>query len=126
MTPFGDKVRALRNRRGITQKKMARDMGVSAAYLSALEHGQRGRPGSGLIMQICTYFDLIWDEAEDLKALASLSHPRIVVNTAGLSSRATELANQLAHHIGDLDEDTIDWILAEIQGRMGPIQGPTH
>ena len=66
MTPFGAKLRDLRRLGGVTQKGMAADLGVSAAYLSALEHGNRGRPGSGLVMQICSYFELIWDEAEEL------------------------------------------------------------
>lgn len=126
MTPFGVKVRALRSERNITMKRLAQDLGVSSAYLSALEHGNRGRPGPGLIHQICAYFDLIWDQAEELKRLAQLSHPRIVVDTAGLSPRATELANLLAEKISELDEETIDWILAEIQGRMRPAKGPTY
>jgi transcriptional regulator with XRE-family HTH domain len=126
MTPFGARIRQLRAQRGITLKQMARDLGVSSAYLSALEHGRRGRPGPGLIMQICGHLDLIWDEAEDLKRLAALSHPRVVVDTAGLSPQATELANMLAESIHDLDEDTIDWVLAEIRGRRALPKGPTH
>jgi transcriptional regulator with XRE-family HTH domain len=128
MTPFGIKIREHRAKRGISLKKMAEDLGVSSAYFSALEHGHRGRPGSGLIQQICGYFDLMWDEAEELKRLASLSHPRIVVDTSGLSARATELANKLAETIGDMDEETIDWILHEIEGRVSAKRqkGPTH
>ena len=114
----------LRARKAVTQKKMAQRLGVSAAYLSALEHGNRGRPGPGLIMQICEYFDLIWDQADDLKRLALLSHPRVTVDTSGLSPKATELANELAGCIGQLDDPTIEWILDEIraqkaQGRQG-------
>jgi transcriptional regulator with XRE-family HTH domain len=126
MTPFGQKIRELRAARGIALKTMAADLGVSAAYLSALEHGRRGRPGAGLIMQICGYFDLIWDEAEELKGLAALSHPRVVVDTAGLSAKATELANELAHNIKNLDDETLDWVLAEIRSRQAPKKGPTH
>ena len=128
MTPFGIKIREHRAKRGISLKKMAEDLGVSSAYFSALEHGHRGRPGSGLIQQICGYFDLMWDEAEELKRVASLSHPRIVVDTSGLSARATELANKLAETIGDMDDETIDWILHEIEGRVGAKRqkGPTH
>ncbi len=127
MTPFGEKIRQLRSARSVMLKQMADDLGVSSAYLSALEHGNRGRPGPGLIMQICGYFELDWDEAEDLKRLAGLSHPRIVVDTAGLSPNATELANTLAQQIGELDEQTIDWILGEIRGRLagGADKGPT-
>lgn len=126
MTPFGLKVRELRKQNDITLKKMAEDLGVSSAYFSALEHGHRGRPGSGLVQQICGYFDLMWDDAEELRRLAELSHPRIVVDTAGLTPKATELANTLATSIKDLDEDTIEWILAEIRGRHAPLKGPTH
>ena len=126
MTPFGTKIRELRERRGITMKKMADDLGVSSAYLSALEHGNRGRPGPGLILQVCGYFDLTWEEADELKRLARLSHPRAVVDTSGLSPKATELANLLSQNIQDMDEDTIDWVLAEIRGRLAPKSGPTH
>ena len=126
MTPFGMKVRELRKTRKITLKKMAEELGVSSAYFSALEHGHRGKPGSGLVQQICGYFDLIWDDAEELRRLAQLSHPRVVIATSGLSPEATELANTLAVKIQDLDEETIDWVLAEIRGRHAPLRGPTH
>ena len=126
MTPYGEKIRELRERQGITLKKMADDLGVSSAYLSAQEHGNRGRPGPGLILQVCGYFDLLWEEADELKGLVGLSHPRAVVDTAGLSPKATELANLLAQNIQDMDEDTIDWVLAEIRGRLTTKSGPTH
>ena len=126
MTPFGEKVRQLRDERGILMKKMAVDLGVSSAYLSALEHGHRGRPGTGFLQQICGYFNLIWDEAEEIKRLAQLSHPRVTVDTAGLSPQATELANVMAETIGELDAETLQWILDEIKGRRAPLKGPTH
>jgi len=92
MTPFGTKVREYRATKGIALKKMAEDLGVTSAYFSALEHGHRGRPGSGLI------------------------------------PAATELANLLAESIHDLDEDTIEWVINEIRGRLGAgeKEGPTH
>ncbi len=77
-------------------------------------------------MQICGYFDLMWDDAEEIKRLAALSHPRIVVDTAGLSPKATELANLLADKVAELDEETLDWILAEVRLRTGRLTGPTH
>ena len=126
MTPFGEKIRQLRNQRGILLKKMATDLGVSSAYLSALEHGHRGRPGTGFLQQICGYFNLIWDEVEEIKCLARLSHPRVTIDTAGLSPQATELANVLSETISDLDSETLQWVLSEIKGRQLPLKGPTH
>lgn len=127
MTPFGKKVREHRRDKGITLKQMAADLGVSAAYFSALEHGHRGRPGSGLVAQIAGYFSLMWDEAEEIKVLAALSHPKVTVNTAGLNPKATELANLLAENIEQMDVETLDWVIAEVRMRIGtPPGGPTY
>ena len=41
MTPFGLKSRQLRRQKGVTLQEQAEVLGVSAAYISALEHGQR-------------------------------------------------------------------------------------
>lgn len=107
MTPFGARMRELRRLRGLTLQRMAADLGVSAAYLSALEHGKRGKPGPGLVMEICGYFGLIWDEAEALKRLADLSHPKVTLDTGGLSPQATAFANRLGECLRELDDDAI-------------------
>ena len=112
MTPFGEKVRALRAAKGVTLKQMAADLHISSAYLSALEHGKRGQPSAQFVRQVCGYFGIIWDEAEELERLAALSHPRVTVDTAGLSPKATELANRLAERIHGLDGRTLDALLA--------------
>ncbi len=80
---------------------------ANPGYLSALEHGKRGAPSGGLVHQVCEMFGLIWDEAEDLTQLARLSHPRIVVDTAGLSPEQTALANRLAQTIKRLPPETV-------------------
>lgn len=107
MTPFGARIRELRRQRGVTLKQMAADLGVSAAYLSALEHGKRGRPGPGLVLEVCGYFGLIWDEAEALKRLADLSAPRVTLDTSGLTPQATAFANRMAEALRDLDDDAV-------------------
>ncbi len=104
MTPFGQKLRNLRQAHGRQLKDMARALKVSSAYLSALEHGHRARPKTGFVQQVAAYFNLAWDEVDDLKALADLSDPKISIDTGGLLPVATELANRLAQRIGELDE----------------------
>ncbi len=115
MTPFGAMIRAQRAARGISLKRMAADLELSQAYLSALEHGQRGRPTPALVIQICEYFHLIWDDYEEMHRLARLSHPRAVVDTRGLSPLATELANLLADRIAALDEATLAALIERIK-----------
>jgi transcriptional regulator with XRE-family HTH domain len=114
MTPFGEKIRQLRSEASVTLKQMAAAIEVSSAYLSALEHGHRGRPSPGLIRQICAYFELIWDDAEELRKLADLSHPKVTVDTSGLSPRHTELANRLAQKIRDLSTREVEEMLGQI------------
>jgi transcriptional regulator with XRE-family HTH domain len=123
VTPFGAKLRQLRRERGIQLKEMAKGLGVSAAYLSALEHGHRGRPNRAFVHRICAYLNIIWDEAEELQALAQLSHPRITVDTAGLSPEATELANRLAERIQKLDPETVRSMLELLERKPGERKG---
>ena len=115
MTPFGRRLRELRRERGLSAKAMAAGLGVSPAYLSALEHGRRGRPNRRFVHGVCQYLGIIWDEAEALQALADRSHPRITVDTAGLSPEATELANLLAERIGELPPEAIEALLLQLR-----------
>lgn len=107
MTPFGARLRELRAARGILLRDMAAALEVSAAYLSALEHGRRGAPSAGLIHQICEYFGLIWDDADELRHLAKLSRPRLKVNAAGLTPEQTALGNRFARQLRHLDPATV-------------------
>ena len=117
MTPFGAKLRAMRAERGVLLKDMALDIGVSPTYLSALEHGRRGRPNWVFVQRVIAYFNVIWDDAEELQRLADLSHPRVVVDTAGLRPAATRLANSLARQIGELDEADLEALSAILDRR---------
>ena len=116
-------MRKLRTERQVTLKEMADAIGVSPAYLSALEHGKRGRPGWHLIQRIIAFFNIIWDDAEEVVRLARISHPRITIDTAGLSPKATELANRLADDIGKLDSAMLDELLAALDVRKSKTKG---
>lgn len=115
MTPFGEKIRNLRQQRNVSQKEMAAEINVSPAYLSALEHGQRGKPQWSMVQRIITYFNIIWDEAEELQYLASISSPKPVLDTVGLSAQATKLANLLANNIASLSQGEIDDLTAQLE-----------
>lgn len=92
----------MRAERGLTLKEMAQALGVSAAYLSALEHGKRGAPTWFLVQRIIAYFNVIWDEAETLCRLALASDPRVRIDTSGAIPEATAFANLLAKNIDKL------------------------
>ncbi|MCF6325868.1 MAG: helix-turn-helix domain-containing protein [Devosiaceae bacterium] len=119
MTPLGEKLRRLRSERGITLKEMAQALNVSSAYLSALEHGKRGKPTWFLLHRIIAFFNVIWDEAEELQRLAEISDPKITINTAGLVPEATELTNRLARDINSLSSEDLAHLINEIVRRGG-------
>lgn len=120
MTPFGQKLRDLRTRRGVSLKTMATAIDVSPAYLSALEHGKRGVPTWFLVQRIIVYFNVIWDDAHELERLAQISNPRVTIDTAGLHPKATELANRLARDVADLAPEDLDDLLRRLEtARVG-------
>jgi transcriptional regulator with XRE-family HTH domain len=107
MTPFGAKLRDMRKARGFKLAEFAAAIGVSTAYLSALELGQRGQPNWQLVQRMIVKLNIIWDEAEELVRLAEISHPKVVLDTSGLSPQATELSNLLASKIRLMSEEEI-------------------
>ncbi len=112
MTPLGEKLKTLRQQSNISQKEMAGALGISPAYLSALEHGQRGKPRWSMVQRIITYFNVIWDEAEELQQFAAISDPKVKVDTSSLSPNAMKLANLLSQNIATLEEDELVAMIA--------------
>jgi transcriptional regulator with XRE-family HTH domain len=119
MTPLGARMRAMRRERGISLKDMAKALEVSSAYLSALEHGRRGKPTWFLLQRVIAFFNVIWDEAEELQRLAEISDPKITIDTGGLSPEATELTNLLAKEIARLSSDDLKFLRLEVIKRAG-------
>jgi len=115
MTPFGEKLREIRKAKAMSLKDLAEAIGVSSAYLSALEHGQRSRPSWYLIQRIIAHFNVIWDEAENLERLAALSHPRVTIDTSRLSPNACEMANRLSVNIGKMSQADIEKMLVIVK-----------
>ncbi len=118
MTPFGKKLRLLRKSKNISQKSMAAALNVSAAYLSALEHGHRGKPQWSIVQKVITYFNIIWDDAEELQYLASISDPKVSLNTVKLSADATKFANMLANNIAVLKDSEINDFMRLLEQKL--------
>ena len=81
------------------------------------EVGTRGRPSWDFVQRVIAYFNVIWDDADELLELAHISHPRIVVDTSDLSAEATEFANLVADRIGELQPDDLNDLIHEVKRR---------
>ncbi len=118
MTPFGLKLREWRGNKNLTQQQQADFLGISKAYISALETGARGQPSAALVDQICVWLGLIWDDAEELKRLASMSHPKPSVNVRGQHWESVYLANLLAQNIHRLSAEDCRALMQDIETRL--------
>lgn len=90
---------------------MAHEIGVSPAYLSALEHGRRGAPTWYLVQRVISFFNVIWDEAEELERLAKVSSPKVLIDAGGLSPLVTEAANRFACAVSSLNDEEATCII---------------
>ena len=115
MTPFGIKLRYIREQRHKSLKDLSKALKVSIAYVSMLENGKRGRPADGLIELICSYFNLSWEEADELKFLARHSDINTKMNSEKLSLNATMLTNVLKNNIKWLNEEQLRNLTKDIQ-----------
>ena len=118
MTPFGLKIREWRKIRRLTQQHQAEHLGVSKAYISALEAGKRGKPSVLLVDQICVWLGLIWDDAEELKRLANLSHPKPSIDVRGKDVDAVYLVNLFAQNINRFSAKDCKELIDDIERRM--------
>ena len=58
-------LRATREKRGLTQRQLAKDIGVSQNYIPALEAGSR-RPGPDIRERLTKYFACAFDDLFDV------------------------------------------------------------
>ena len=123
MTPFGIKLKYIRAQRQKSLKDLSRALKVSIAYISMLENGKRGRPADGLIELICSYFNLSWEEADELKFLAKHSDINTKMNSEKLSLNATMLTNVLKNNIKWLTEEQLKNLIINIQDMSEQNQG---
>ena len=115
MTPFGIKLKHIREQRHKSLKDLSKALKVSIPYVSMLENGKRGRPADGLIELICSYFNLSWEEADELKFLAKHSDINTKMNSEKLSLNATMLTNVLKNNIKWLTEEQLKNLTIKIQ-----------
>ena len=61
MCRFGEKLRTLRQRRGLTMQSFADTFGTSSGYISNVEHG-KVRPNIDFAMQVAQFFGVTADQ----------------------------------------------------------------
>lgn len=102
-TPLGKALRRLRIDKGMRLLTMAEDLGVSAAFLSAVEHGRKSPPAD-LVEKVIEKYQLTDTAGVELRHAATQSVGAIKVSLAGKGDASRELAQVFARNFGTLDE----------------------
>lgn len=98
LTPFGEAVRVLRMKYGLSLKSMAEAMGISSAYLSSIEFGEK-RLAQKHIDKALTFFEdkVSSDQLMEIRNAAEKS--KQIIDTGEMSSDARGLVAAFARRL---------------------------
>ena len=106
LTSFGKEVRKRRIDSAVTLGQMAEALGVSPAYLSAIEMGKRNLPLE-LLEKISIYFKLPPDEKIQLTRLAEASQKTVSINLSNANLQTREVIASFARNFTNLSREDI-------------------
>lgn len=116
-TRLGDLLRSIRMKADISLRRMASDLGISPAFLSAVENGKKKMPDSWISLIPETY-SLSDDEIEEFKDVAYESFDTVAVNIANASETNKKLAIRFARRFEDIDEKTSEELLSILESKL--------
>ncbi|WP_351008796.1 helix-turn-helix transcriptional regulator [Shewanella sp. S1-58-MNA-CIBAN-0166] len=114
-TAFGRYLRKLRIDHGMIMKDLATVLGVSSAYLSALELGKKSVAEKNII-QIVEYFQLSDKEFAELRQAATMSQPSIKLDLTGNTIEQRELAVSFARKYQEISPEEQQRLLKLLEG----------
>lgn len=101
-TAFGRYLRKLRIDHGMIMRDLAKVLGVSSAFVSALELGKKPITEKHIV-KIIGYFNLSGDEAAELKHTADISQPSVKIDLNDNTIEQRELAVSFARNYQNMD-----------------------
>ncbi len=108
-TRIGDYLRRLRMKNSQILKDMAEILGVSSAFLSAVENGKKNMPEAWYsVLQI--EYSLTEEEMDNLRQAAMESQKVVSLNIQNASESKKQLAVSFAREFDNLDENTSNMI----------------
>ncbi|GHC37345.1 hypothetical protein GCM10010096_03520 [Alcaligenes pakistanensis] len=112
LTLFGEAVRHLRMRYDLSLKEMAQAIGISSAYLSAIEYGEK-KLSEKLSSDAIAYLSTKANPDEVTKVADAAEKSRDVVNTKQLNPDAKGLVAAFARRLQEGDApspEMLEWI----------------
>jgi transcriptional regulator with XRE-family HTH domain len=109
LTPFGIEIRKYRIEKALTLSDMAESIGVSPAYLSAIETGKRNI-SDDILYKILGVLQISDETKGHLIKLAGDSKKVVQISLANASSQSREMIAAFARKFSSLSSDDIEKI----------------
>lgn len=87
LTPFGEAVRVMRIKHGLSLKAMAEAMGISSAYLSSMEFGEK-RLAQKHIDSAIVFLRQYCDQVQIRQVRDAAAQSKQIIDTEGMSPEA--------------------------------------
>lgn len=117
-TPFGEFVRILRIKHHQVMGDMAKILGISTPFLSAVENGKKNVP-TEWIQQIANYYSLSPEEKDQLEASVEESRLQYKIIPGNASTTQRRAALQFARSFDEMDDETALKILELLKNKDG-------
>ena len=118
LTSIGRFLRKLRIDNGEILKDMAEALGVSSAFLSAVENGKKKMP-EGWIEKLKAIYSFTAEQAEELQAAVIDTNDAVELNLQNATPGNRALAISFAREFDSLDDETSRKIFEILKRRKG-------
>ena len=116
LTEFGKALRKIRIDRQQLLRDMADKLGVSSAYLSAVETGKRRIP-QDWVSKIASIYSLSCEEQADLQSAADNSVFDVTISLVNASEQKRNAVLSFARALDGLNDEDLKRIMASIKGK---------
>jgi transcriptional regulator with XRE-family HTH domain len=111
---LGEKIRKARRGKGLTQRELAKEVGVDHTIISRIESNDR-EASPAAILQLCTFLELWADADAELSSRGIMTHD-IVVDSPRLSDDDRRQLATIERKLARLPEDRRRVALAAMAG----------
>lgn len=116
LTEFGKYLRRIRMDRQQLLKDMADSLGVSSAYLSAVENGKRRIP-KDWVKKIVSDYSLSEGECADLQSAADDSALDVTISLENASAQKRDAVLSFARALDGLDDEDLKRIMSSMKSK---------
>ena len=116
LTEFGKALRKIRIDRQQLLRDMADKLGVSSAYLSAVETGKRRIP-QAWVSKIASIYSLSCEEQADLQSAADNSVFDVTISLVNASEQKRNAVLSFARALDGLNDEDLKRIMASMKGK---------